>query len=278
MYHTKDTRTMIQLAVFDLDGTLMGEEMQIRPTVRDAIGRAQERGVIVTVATGRMFSSLLPYARELGITAPLLAYQGGWIQEPDAELPLYRISLPRDVTLQTLHLADEQAWHTILYADGRIFLREMTYPESFYADLLGTDYQIVPAWEKVLDDHTPDKVLFVAAPDAIPEMGRRLERNLGGHVQIFRSHARFIEVVPLSVDKGAGVAWLAARLGIPQHAVLAVGDQENDAPMVAWAGVGVAMGNAAPTVKAVADWTAPSIHEDGAVAALERYVFEAEGV
>ncbi len=266
---------MIQLAVFDLDGTLLSEAREISPSVRRAVARAQDQGVVVTVATGRMFSALLPYARELGITAPVLAYQGGWIQEPDASTPLYRISLSRDVARRTLQLAEAHAWHTVLYADGRIFLKEMVYSEDFYADLLGTDYQVVPTWHDVLAEHTPDKVLFVADPNAIPGMGTTLKHHLDGKAQIFRSHARFIEVVPLSVDKGVGVAWLAERLGIPQQAVLTVGDQENDAPMIAWAGVGVAMGNAAPAVKAVADWIAPPIEEDGAVVALERYVFGA---
>ncbi|HRU94578.1 MAG TPA: HAD hydrolase family protein, partial [Anaerolineae bacterium] len=56
--------------------------------------------------------------------------------------------------------------------------------------------------------------------------------------------------------------------------VLAVGDHENDIPMVQWAGIGVAMGNATPALQAVADWIAPSLAEDGAAAALERFVLE----
>ena len=82
----------------------------------------------------------------------------------------------------------------------------------------------------------------------------------------------FIEVVPLGVDKGAALAWLAQHFDIPREEVLAAGDQENDLAMIKWAGVGVAMGNATPPVQKVADWIAPPVTEDGAAVLLERFV------
>jgi len=68
-----------------------------------------------------------------------------------------------------------------------------------------------------------------------------------------------------------GLAWLAEHLSVPQSQVMAVGDQDNDAPMVAWAGLGVAMGNGSVPCKAAADWIAPPISKDGAAAAIERF-------
>lgn len=253
----------------------MGDERVIRPSVRQAIAEAQAQGVIVTLATGRMFSALLPFARQLQIRVPTLAYQGGWIQAPDASEPLYRVPLPREPAAHTLTLAQERGWHTVLYADGRIYLQELRESPEFYRALLGSDFQLVPDWETVLDAHQIDKVLFVAEPEDIPAMGVRLRECLDGRAHVFRSHARFIEVVPLGVDKGRGLAWLADYLGVEQDETLAVGDQENDVPMLAWAGVGVAMGNAVPAVQAVADWVAPPLREDGAVRALERFVLNA---
>jgi len=79
-------------------------------------------------------------------------------------------------------------------------------------------------------------------------------------------------VVPQGVDKGKGLAWLADHLGIPQASVMAVGDQENDLAMVRWAGIGVAMGNAIPALQRAADWVAPPLDEEGAAAALERFI------
>jgi hydroxymethylpyrimidine pyrophosphatase-like HAD family hydrolase len=92
-------------------------------------------------------------------------------------------------------------------------------------------------------------------------------------IHIVPSHPYMVEGLPAGVDKGQGLAWLADYCGIPQTAVLAVGDNDNDVPMILWAGVGVAMGNASPAARAAADWVAPPVAEDGAAAALEKFVF-----
>jgi hydroxymethylpyrimidine pyrophosphatase-like HAD family hydrolase len=78
--------------------------------------------------------------------------------------------------------------------------------------------------------------------------------------------------LPPGLTKAVGLGWLAEQLGVPREAVLAVGDNDNDAPMLAWAGVGVAMGEASPAARAAADWIAPSVADDGAAVAIEKYV------
>ncbi len=263
---------MIKLAAFDLDGTLMNGEQHISTRVRHALADARAQGVIVTLATGRMFAATVPFARDLQIDAPLLCYQGAWIQGLDDAQPRYRISLPVPLTQEVLDLAESQAWHTVFYADGLIFLRETRYSDAFYAALLGDEYMLVDSWNVVIHQHTPDKILFVADPEEIPAMGQRLNAQLGTRAEVVRSHARFVEVGPKNANKGTGLAWLTEQLGVPREAVMATGDQENDLAMVRWAGVGIAMGNADPLVKQAADWVAPSIEDDGAAVALERFV------
>jgi hydroxymethylpyrimidine pyrophosphatase-like HAD family hydrolase len=84
-----------------------------------------------------------------------------------------------------------------------------------------------------------------------------------------------VEGTPPNLNKGTGLAWLADYLHIPQAAVMAVGDNDNDVSMLTWAGVGVALDNASPAARAAADWIAPSVADDGAAAALETYVLGA---
>ena len=262
---------MIRLAAFDLDGTLMGADQSIRPQVRRAIALAQERGVIVTLATGRMFSAALPFARYLNITAPLICCQGGWVQAPAGER-LYHIPLPASVAQAALALSTARGWHAILYADGCLFLEELRRPLAFYEGLMGADFTVGLSWDEALAAHTPDKVLFVAEPEDIPEMAAVLKAHFDGSAAVIQSHAMLIEVVPTGVDKGTALAWLARYLGIAREEALAAGDQENDLTMVRWAGVGVAMGDAPAAVRQAADWVAPPVTEDGAAVILERFV------
>ncbi len=265
---------MIRLAAFDLDGTLMGTDQKIRPRVLEAVARTQARGVIVTLATGRMFNATVRFARELKITAPLLCYQGGWIQALDGPV-LRRDTLSTTLARAAIELGEAEGWHILLYAKGKLFLKEYLYPIAFYDALLGSDVTVGEPWEAILATRDGvDKVLYVAEPEHIPAMAEVLQPRFAGMAEIVRSHAMFIEVVPLGVSKGSALAWLAQYFGIPREQVLAAGDQENDITMIEWAGFGVAMGNAAPAVQKIADWIAPPVTEDGAAVLLERFVLD----
>jgi hydroxymethylpyrimidine pyrophosphatase-like HAD family hydrolase len=119
-----------------------------------------------------------------------------------------------------------------------------------------------------------DPIKYIAiAPDKVS--GDRIEREVralaAGRYQVMRSHQWFVEGLAASVSKGAAAERLAARLGVARDEVMALGDGGNDLAMVKWAGLGVAMGNAAPAVQAAADVIAPTQAEDGAAWAIERY-------
>jgi len=266
---------VIRLLALDLDGTLMSDDLSVSPRVRRAIAAAQERGVAVTLATGRMLDFVLPFARDLGITAPLICYQGGLIQAPDANAPLYRATMEPALVREVLEWQARHEWHIVLYAGDDVFLDERRRPETFYRDMLGERLIWVNDLFSVLEEHEPVKFLVVAEPPEADRIETELRRGFGGRMEVVRSHAMFVEGNPPGVSKGDALRRLAAHLSVPQAQVMAVGDQGNDAAMIAWAGVGVAMGNASPAAKAVADWIAPSLTEDGAAVAIERFVLDA---
>lgn len=271
---------MIELLALDVDGTLIDEKMVIPEPVRHAVARAQELGVTVTLATGRMLEATLPFARELRIEAPLICYQGGLIQAPSADRPLYRATMDRQLVRDALAWrADraDQAWHMVLYADDALFLAEQRYPESFYRDLLGQNLHWVDDLSSVLSRHEPVKFLFMADPHEADQIEAAMRQHFEGRMEIVRSHANFVEGNPLGVSKGDALSRLADHLGVPRERVMAVGDQGNDIPMIDWAGIGVAMGNASPAAKPVADWVAPPFSEHGAAAAIERFILKGAG-
>jgi len=264
---------VIRLLALDLDGTLMDDDMVIRSArARRAISAAQERGVVVTLSTGRMFDATLPFARDLGITAPLICYQGGLIQSPDSDVPLYRAMMEPSLAREALEWCARRGWHLVLYADGDVFLDEQRHPESFYRDMLGERLIWVDDLHTVLERHEPVKFLVFVEPREADCAAIELRQRFGRRMELTRSHALIVEGNPLGVSKGDALRRLAAHLGIPQAKVMAVGDQDNDASMIAWAGVGVAMGNASHATKSAADWIAPSVAEDGAALAIERFV------
>jgi Cof subfamily protein (haloacid dehalogenase superfamily) len=256
----------------DLDGTLIDERMTISHHVRQSVKQAQEQGVTVTLATGRMMQATVPFALDLEIEAPLICYQGGLIQAPDAEEPLYRATMDPGVFREVLTWHAERGWHMVLYADNALFIAEQRYPESFYRDLLGENLHWADDLASVLDHHEPVKFLFIAEPSQADRIEAAMRQRFEGHIEIVRSHARFVEGNPRGVSKGDALRRLADHLGIPREGVMAIGDQGNDVSMIAWAGVGVAMGNASRAAKAVADWIAPPFSQNGVAAAIERFI------
>ncbi len=263
---------MIRLLALDLDGTLMDDDLVISPRVRSAVAAAQEHGVVVTLATGRMFDSTLTFARELDITAPLICYQGAFIQAPDSNGPLYRAMMEPALVREMLEWQAQRGWHLVLYADDDVFVAGQRCLETFYRTWLGERLVWVDDLFSVLEQHEPVKFLVVAEPPEADRIETEVRQRFEGRMEVVRSHALFVEGNPLGVSKGDALQRLAAHLDIPQAQVMAVGDQGNDVAMISWARVGVAMGNASPAAKAVADWVAPPLAEDGAAVAIERFV------
>lgn len=267
---------MIRLLALDLDGTLMDDSMVIKSDrVRRAIAAAQAREVIVTLATGRMFDFLLPFAHDLGITAPLICYQGGLIQASGAETPIYRATIRPTLVREVLAFKARRGWHLVLYAGDDVFLDERRHPDQFYRDMLGERLVWVDDLASVLEQHEPIKFLVFVEPHEAEGVLAELRQQFAGQMELTRSHARIVEGNPLGVSKGDALRRLAEHLGVPQAEVMAIGDQDNDLPMITWAGLGVAMGNGSPAVKAAADWVAPPVTEDGAAVAIERFILGA---
>jgi Cof subfamily protein (haloacid dehalogenase superfamily) len=265
----------IRLLALDLDGTLMDDSMVMKSDrVRRAIAAAQGRGVVVTLATGRMFDFLLPFAHDLGLTAPLICYQGGLIQAPGASRSIYRATMESQLVREVLALKAQRGWHFVLYAGDEVFLDERRYPEQFYRRMLGERLVWVDDLASVLERHEPIKFLVFVEPHEAEGVLAELRQRFGGQTELTRSHARIVEGNPSGVSKGDALRRLAEHLGIPQAEVMAIGDQDNDLPMITWAGLSVAMGNGSPAVKAAADWVAPPVAEDGAAVAIERFILE----
>jgi hypothetical protein len=222
-----------------------------------------------------MFDFALPFARNLGITAPLICYQGGLIQAPGADVPLYRATMEPPLVREVLEWRARHGWHFVLYADDDVFLDERQHPETFYRDMLGQRLVWVDDLNAVLKRHKPLKFIVFVEPREAERVETELRRRFEGRMELTRSHALIVEGNPLGVSKGDALRRLAAHLSVPQAQVMAVGDQDNDASMIAWAGVGVAMGNGSSASKATADWIAPPLAEDGAAVAIERFILRA---
>jgi Cof subfamily protein (haloacid dehalogenase superfamily) len=264
----------IRFVVCDLDGTLVGDDLALSARIIRAIQRAQAKGVTVTIATGRGYPSIRRFAEQLGLAAPLICYQGAQIRATDGTV-IHESSLPREHLPPVIEYCKGGGWELTAYWQDEIYVTTRMYDQAYYDRWFTLPaHQVADLMAALPGD--PTKYIAIAPTR---EHADRLENEIrslaNGVYQVMRSHAWFVEGLAAEVSKANSVARLARDLGVRQEQVMAIGDGGNDTSMVAWAGCGVAMGNASPDVKAVASVIAPTQAEDGAAWAIERYVLEA---
>jgi Cof subfamily protein (haloacid dehalogenase superfamily) len=268
----------IKLLILDIDGTLAGDSNGVTTRVKQAIQAAQAQGVRVGIATGRMYKSALRFHHEIGADFPLLAYQGAWIQDPATDkihrhLPV-SVEIARELIdyLEQPHLLDKLSIH--VYRDDNLYVRDLNPDTELYVGRSGIPAYPVGDLRTALTDR-PTKVLAMCEDvDLINSLLLDLrQRYHQDDVHLTTSAPIFLEATSAGVNKGSAIDYIAKELlGITAANVLAIGDNYNDVEMLAYAGIGVAMGNAPTEVQSFADWVAPSVSDDGVAAAIEKFI------
>jgi Cof subfamily protein (haloacid dehalogenase superfamily) len=262
----------IRLLAIDLDGTLVNDRLEMHPRDVAAIKAATAAGVTVVLATGRMFKSSLRYARPLGLTGPIINYQGAVVREITSGDVWYRCELTVPMQQRVLAFAEPRDWHVNVYVEERVYTARARPEADLYARIAMVPYEVVGPLSKWVSRDSTKMVLVDLDPAEVPSRIAELTAWTGDLGRVTRSLDWFVEVVNPEVSKSRALAMVADRLGIAQAEVCAIGDNLNDEDMVRWAGFGVAMGNAPEALKAVAKYVTARIGEAGVARVIERFV------
>ena len=266
----------IRMIVSDLDGTMLNEAFRIPEENQRAVQEAAAHGVLVTLATGRMYCSALPYARQLGIDVPLISYNGAVVKTVGGKR-LQTSFLPADVVERVLKFVFEHKWYVQLYSEGKLYYAQATPRALAYEKESGIPGHAVG--EKGLIEHAQDvpKLLVVTEDkETADEALRLLAEDFPEEIMVMKSKENYVEIVKPGVSKAQAVLALAQSLGISADEIMALGDSGNDVSMLRACGLGVAMGSASDKVKAEADVVTGMSGEPGVAEAIRRYVLEAE--
>lgn len=267
-----------RLLAFDYDGTAADDGALPSPRVREAVAAAQAAGVRLVLATGRSYASASGYAAALGLHDPVICVQGAVVRDLTGDRSvLLTEPVPRESFREVLAFAEQRRLDLNLYSEDALYHVHMHYPQAFYDRWFGMPMFHVDSFDEACERlaaqrQHPLKGLFIGEPDDNDRLIIELEERFGGRLTVVRSHALFVEVISPRASKGQALAFLADRFGIAQADTVAVGDSGNDISMIRWAGLGVAMGNASPDVKAVAGWIAPPVGEDGLADVIQSFL------
>ena len=269
----------IRLIALDIDGTLVGDDLVIGERTMQAIGEATRRGISVSLVTGRMATSAVPFAQALSLTGPIVSQQGALIRAmpaADSQRPgrmLHHRSLRPAVTVEIVRWCQERnmtphfnylEWMIVGSTEERL---------EEYRLFVGGRLRIVP--DIAVRAHGPvTKVVALGEGHHSLEVLDEGRAHFAGQAEVTLSHPRFLEFMAPGVSKGMGIRWLARRMGVPLAQCLAIGDQYNDLEMISEVGHGVAMPSAPAAVQAAARFVAPPVGEEGAAQMIERIALD----
>ena len=263
---------MYELIVGDLDDTLLAPKGELSPRTLAALHEAIEAGARVTFATGRMVEAASFFAGQLGINAPLIAYNGALVYDLFAERTVSRLEIPMATARAICKLAEETGLYMQAYPGDRYFCAERCEHTARYAASIH-----VRAWET--PGHQPLsewissgqlKLLGIGAAEAMPEILTRFRMAFPEGVDFYMSKPTYMETVSATANKANALKALAESLGIKRENVLAFGDGQNDIAMLEYAGCGCAVANASAEVRARADRVVAANSEDGVAREIER--------
>lgn len=266
----------VRLLALDLDGTVIGDDLLISDRVLRAIAAAQEAGVIVTIATGRVFRSARDIGARLGIVQPLICYQGAMVAHAATGEMLYHKTLPLNEALSIIEETNRRGLHLNLYLNDQVFLDHVT-PEALFYSRINMDLPLnevgnLAKWLAGQGGAEPTKLVIITDPSQTDDVLAVFTEMYGQRVQVTKSHPRFTEFTNRECSKGHALAYLAGHYNVSRDMVMAIGDGHNDLDMIAWAGYGVAMSTSPPQVLEAARIVTGSLGEEGAAEAIERYV------
>ena len=263
----------VRLIASDLDGTLLHHHQEVTPRTAAAIGAAFDAGLTVVAATGRQFPQLPEPVLASGIRY-VVASNGAIGVDLADNTVLFQVLLAPGVAADIVaHLSAELEgvrFSAVRDAGARHAA------EPGYLDLVEPEERKL--WTEILRSESLAEVVSqptlkltvrhptLTADDLLAVLNA--SGLTGFHATT--SGAPFLEIQGDGVTKASGVALLCTLLGFEAADVMAAGDARNDVELIAWAGFGVAMGNAVPEAIAAADWTTAHNEDDGLALVIEQ--------
>ena len=266
----------IKLITIDIDDTLVNTAKQVTPRVKAALQEAIAQGVKVVLTTGRPLPGVQEYLDELGLNHQddqyAITYNGGVVQTTNGE-ELGGKELAYSDYLRLREVADELGAYLQVETIDAAYTsaKEINYWASRENFLIKMPLIIKPVDEMDPNDHYV-KFMFIGDEADIDSWRDALPADVKDAYYIVKSTPQHLEFMHKDATKGSGLLTLVAKLGIDQSETMALGDQQNDITMIEAAGLGVAMGNAVPEVKAVADVETTTQNTDGVGVAVEKWV------
>ncbi len=266
-----------KVLVLDIDGTLTNSQKEISLETKRAIQETLKRGHKVILASGRPTQGMRRYERELELEqydGYLLSFNGARIIACRTGEVVYQQTLPLTIIPGLYAFARDHECGLVTYFGDRII--SAFEPDEYVkleSRINGMDIKKVDNFKNYVDFDI-NKCIVTAPPERAEKLVKELADRYQDRLSVYRSEPFFIEIMPQNVDKATSLDRMLESVGLTRENAICCGDGFNDISMIKYAKVGVAMGNAQPAVKEVADYITGTNDEDGLVQVMEEFVWK----
>ncbi len=266
-----------KVLVLDIDGTLTNSKKEITPATKRGIQTVLEHGHKVILASGRPTPGMRRYEQELELEkygGYLLSFNGARIIECRTGEIVYQRILPMSIIPSLYGFAKRNGCGLVTYFGDQVI---SAFEPDEYVELEsrinGMPIKVVENFVDYVDFDIV-KCILTAPADKAPQLEKELQEKYQDVVSVYRSEPFFIEIMPKNVDKATSLDRMLETVGLTRENAICCGDGFNDISMIQYAGTGVAMGNAQPAVKEVADYITGTNDEDGLVQVIDEFIMK----
>ena len=286
---------MYKLIAIDLDGTLLNSYGQVSERNREALKKAQEKGIQIVLASGRSTNSVKNMANELGNNNYIICGNGSLVYDLRNEDIIYDKFIEKKKALQIIKICEQNSIYYNVYTENMVIAKTLSNNVLFYhqenankPDSRKTKINLVENIYEYIENLENENILKFTISDNsniifnsiikklrdiknidvldVAHMSRKIIKSGTEEVEIAYYYT---EITTENVDKWNATKWLAEKLNISNEEIIGIGDNVNDKLLIENAGLGVAMGNSAPYIKEIADRVVATNNEDGVAQIIE---------
>ncbi|MQS74865.1 HAD family phosphatase [Lactobacillus halodurans] len=268
-----------KLIALDMDDTLLTSEKSISKKNKEVIKKALEQGIKIVLCSGRTHNAVVKYTKSLGISGKdqyIITNGGAIIENLAGEIIAQKTMTNKFYREFVKFIKDNDLQYNVVDNQGNTYTSQRNWIDK---------YTIMQAYEN-------DNGLYFKEPDQLPndfeivkaiingdeaqldQISEMVHKRFDQDYFVVRTGVGFLEIFPKDVNKGEAIKVLAKKLNLDLSSVIAMGDRDNDIPMIKLVGKGIAMGNALPDVKAASDYVTEDNNHDGVGLAIEKFALK----
>lgn len=274
----KERLKKLRLIVFDVDGTLVDESDRIGAETIKYVNRLKELGIKFSFASGRQHSALTHHAETLGLKSPIISLDGTLIKSHPEGIRIFESTIPHKYVRKAINIADKYLLKIALCHDEAIYFDEQNSGVQSLLEKYGAQYEEISSYDNYISN-TLEMVIVGEYKDSMKYVQKKLQfpYSLGLMTSFYKSHSHggvyYLEIRRSGGSKGKGLKKLTSHLKINIKETAVLGDWFNDRSLFETDALKIAIGNAVPEIKRLADHILTrSFHDDGTAEFLEMVI------